>query len=71
MATFYHRYPTVKAIAPATIETEMIADNPQTRPDGFPLGASTEEVAEVVVMLACSGYITGQTINVNGGLYMS
>jgi 3-oxoacyl-[acyl-carrier protein] reductase len=28
-------------------------------------------VAEVAVMLARNGYITGQTINVNGGWYMS
>lgn len=27
--------------------------------------------ADVVVMLARNGYITGQTINVNGGLNMS
>ncbi|MCX5912311.1 MAG: 3-oxoacyl-ACP reductase FabG, partial [Deltaproteobacteria bacterium] len=30
-----------------------------------------EEVAEVAVMLARNGYITGQTYNVNGGWYMS
>jgi 3-oxoacyl-[acyl-carrier protein] reductase len=29
------------------------------------------EVARIAVMLAENGYITGQTINVNGGLYMS
>lgn len=64
---------TVNAIAPALIETEMIADNPQARPERIPVGrfGTSEEVAEVVVMLALNGYITGQTINVNGGLYMS
>jgi 3-oxoacyl-[acyl-carrier protein] reductase len=30
-----------------------------------------EEVADVVVMLASNGYITGQTISVNGGWYMT
>ena len=30
-----------------------------------------DEVADVVVMPAANGYITGQTINVNGGWYMS
>jgi NAD(P)-dependent dehydrogenase (short-subunit alcohol dehydrogenase family) len=30
-----------------------------------------EEVGEVVVMLARNGYIARQTINVNGGYYMS
>lgn len=64
---------TVNAIAPALIETEMIAGNPQARPEHIPVGrfGTTEEVAGVVVMLARNGYITGQTINVNGGLYMS
>jgi 3-oxoacyl-[acyl-carrier protein] reductase len=32
---------------------------------------SCEEVAGVAVMLATNGYLTGQTINVNGGWYMS
>jgi 3-oxoacyl-[acyl-carrier protein] reductase len=30
-----------------------------------------EEVASVAVMLAGNGYITGQTLNVDGGLYPS
>jgi 3-oxoacyl-[acyl-carrier protein] reductase len=64
---------TVNAIAPALIETEMMRDNPRARPDLIPVGrlGTVDEVADVVVMLAASGYITGQTINVNGGWYMS
>ncbi|MHB8851486.1 MAG: SDR family oxidoreductase [Acidithiobacillus ferriphilus] len=64
---------TVNAVAPALIETDMIAGNPQARPERIPVGrfGTAEEVAEAVVMLASNGYITGQTINVNGGLYMS
>ena len=64
---------TVNAVAPALIETDMIAGNPQARPERIPAGrfGTVEEVAEAVVMLARNGYITGQTINVNGGLYMS
>jgi 3-oxoacyl-[acyl-carrier protein] reductase len=64
---------TVNAIAPALIETEMIAGNPQAGPERIPVGrfGTTEEVAEVVVLLARNGYITGQTISVNGGVYMS
>ncbi len=64
---------TVNAIAPALVETEMITSNPKARPDIIPLGrfGKVEEVAEVAVMLACNAYITGQTINVNGGWYMS
>jgi NAD(P)-dependent dehydrogenase (short-subunit alcohol dehydrogenase family) len=33
-------------------------------------GAS-EEVADAAVMLATNAYVTGQTINVNGGRYMT
>jgi 3-oxoacyl-[acyl-carrier protein] reductase len=65
---------TVNAIiAPALIATEMVASNPKARLDLIPLGrfGTVEEVAEVVVMLASNGYITGQTINVNGGWYTS
>ncbi len=64
---------TVNAIAPALIETEMIAGNPQARPERIPVGrlGTTEQVAEVAVMLARNGYITGQTISVNGGVYMT
>lgn len=64
---------TVNAIAPALVETEMITGNPKARPDIIPLGrfGKVEETAAVAVMLACNGYITGQTINVNGGWYMS
>ena len=64
---------TVNAIAPALIKTEMIIGNPQARPERIPIGrfGTPEEVAEVVMMLTRNGYITGQTINVNGGLYMS
>lgn len=64
---------TVNAIAPGLIETEMIAGLLQARPDKIPVGrfGTTQEVAEVVMMLVRNGYITGQTINVNGGLYKS
>lgn len=64
---------TVNAIAPALIETEMIKDNPNIKPTLIPVGrfGQPEEVASVVLMLATNGYITGQTINVNGGWYMS
>ena len=63
----------MNAIAPALIETEMIAGNPRARPERIPVRrfGTPEEVAGVVVMLVRNGYITGQTINVNGGLYMS
>ncbi len=64
---------TVNAIAPALIETEMTRVNPKARADLIPVGrmGTVKETAEVAVMLAKNGYITGQTINVNGGWYMS
>jgi len=64
---------TANAIAPALIETEMITGNPKARPDLTPVGrfGTVEEVADVMVMLASNGYITGQTISVNGGWYMT
>ena len=64
---------TVNAIAPALIETEMITSNPKAQPALIPVGrfGTVEEVADAVVMLACNGYITGQTISINGGWYMT
>lgn len=64
---------TVNAIAPALIETEMVTANLNATPGRIPVGrfGRADETAEVAVMLASNGYITGQTINVNGGWYMS
>jgi 3-oxoacyl-[acyl-carrier protein] reductase len=64
---------TANVIAPALIATEMVRSNPNAKADLIPVGrfGECEEVADVAVMLAGNGYITGQTINVNGGWYMS
>ncbi|HTP66734.1 MAG TPA: 3-oxoacyl-ACP reductase family protein [Geobacteraceae bacterium] len=64
---------TVNAVAPALIATEMVTANLRARPELIPVGrfGHPEEVSDVVVMLACNGYITGQTISVNGGWYMT
>jgi 3-oxoacyl-[acyl-carrier protein] reductase len=64
---------TANAIAPALVETDMLKGNDAITPDKIPVGrfGKPEEVAAVAVMLACNGYMTGQTINVNGGWYMS
>lgn len=64
---------TANAIAPALIDTDMIRGNPKIKPELLPVGrfGLAEEVALAAVMLASNGYITGQTINVNGGWYMS
>lgn len=64
---------TSNAIAPALIETDMIRNNKAIRPDLLPVGrfGRAEEVADAIVLLATHGYITGQTLNVNGGWYMN
>jgi 3-oxoacyl-[acyl-carrier protein] reductase len=64
---------TSNAITPALIDTEMVRSNPRATPSLIPVGrfGTVEEVASVVVMLAENAYMTGQTINVNGGWYMS
>jgi NAD(P)-dependent dehydrogenase (short-subunit alcohol dehydrogenase family) len=65
-------------LAAGLIESEMAAAGMQSPTvskiaDGILLGrlGTSEELAQVVIFLAsdASGYITGQTINVNGGLY--
>lgn len=69
---------TVNAVAPGFIETEMTAGlNEETRGkylDAIPLArfGSGDDVAGTVAFLVGpgGGYITGQTIAVNGGLYM-
>jgi 3-oxoacyl-[acyl-carrier protein] reductase len=64
---------TVNAIAPALIETDMVAALPKDIASRIPVGAigQPDEVGRIAVMLAESSYITGQTINPNGGLYFS
>jgi 3-oxoacyl-[acyl-carrier protein] reductase len=46
---------------------------PGARPDLIPQGrfGTVAEVAEAAVMLVRNAYVTGQTINVDGGLYMT
>jgi 3-oxoacyl-[acyl-carrier protein] reductase len=51
----------------------MVTSNPRARADLLPVGrfGEVDEVADVALMLVRNGYLTGQTINVNGGWYMS
>ncbi len=64
---------TVNAVAPSLIETEMTTRELKANPNQIPVGrfGRPEEIAVVVVMLAKNAYMTGQTIWVNGGRYMT
>jgi 3-oxoacyl-[acyl-carrier protein] reductase len=64
---------TVNAISPALIETEMVTANVNATPDRIPIGrfGAGDEVADAALMLARNGYITGQTLHINGGWYMN
>jgi 3-oxoacyl-[acyl-carrier protein] reductase len=69
---------TVNAIAPAAIEGPAMATMPAGRVaavrSGIPVGrfGTAEEVAGAVLYLcsADAGYVTGTTVDVNGGLHM-
>jgi acetoacetyl-CoA reductase/3-oxoacyl-[acyl-carrier protein] reductase len=68
---------TVNSLAPGFTLTDMLAkvpDNVQTQIKAkIPMGrfGLPEEIAKAVLFLAADGdYITGQQINVNGGVYM-
>lgn len=69
---------TVNAIAPGFIDTDMTKDLPQDSREALleqvPLGrlGASEDIASAVLFLASNyaEYITGETLNVNGGLHM-
>jgi len=69
---------TANAVAPGYVETELTGSLPEKVKDQIreqiPMGrfSGTEEVAEVVAFLAGegAGYLTGQTIAVDGGMTM-
>ena len=65
---------TVNAVAPGFIETDMTKDLPQEELKKLvPVGrfGTAEEVAAAVAFLVSdeAAYITGEVININGGLY--
>ena len=68
------RHITVNCVAPGVIETEMTEDLPQEVVKQIPMKrmGSAKEVASAVNYLFSedAGYITGQVIAINGGLYL-
>ena len=70
---------TVNAVAPGFVTTDMTQALTEEQRDAMlariPLGrmGSVEEIARVVAFLAsdAAAYITGETIHINGGLYMA
>jgi 3-oxoacyl-[acyl-carrier protein] reductase len=70
---------TVNCVAPGFIETDMTKVLPEEQQNALlgqiPLGrlGSADDIAHAVAFLASphAGYITGTTLHVNGGMYMS
>lgn len=70
---------TVNSVAPGFIDTDMTRELPEAQRESLitqiPLGrlGQAQEIAHVVAFLASegAGYVTGATIPVNGGMYMS
>lgn len=70
---------TVNNVAPGFIDTDMTRELPQEQRDALvqhiPLGrlGGAAEIAAAVAFLAsdAAAYITGETLHVNGGMYMS
>jgi NAD(P)-dependent dehydrogenase (short-subunit alcohol dehydrogenase family) len=65
----------VNAVAPGFIRTDMTKDFTHFDPAAVPLRriGEPDDVADVIAFLASrkARYITGQTIDINGGVYMS
>jgi len=63
---------TVNAVAPSLIETDMSPGRPEVAAR-IPLGrlGLPHEVAQVVLMVLANAYMTGQTVQINGGLHFN
>ncbi len=64
---------TANTVCLALVETDMLRANPRATSSVIPVGrfGTVDEVASVVLLLAENGYMTGQTVNPNGGWYPS
>jgi len=75
---YSHKGVTCNAVAPGLVKTEMTAnelgsEKGKEKVRNIPMGriGTVQEVAAVVAFLAteAAGYVTGQTVNANGGMY--
>jgi 3-oxoacyl-[acyl-carrier protein] reductase len=62
---------TVNAVAPSLIDTDMMNARRDQYVARIPLGrmGTAEEVAQTVVMVIGNAYMTGQTVQLNGGTH--
>jgi NAD(P)-dependent dehydrogenase (short-subunit alcohol dehydrogenase family) len=64
---------TVNAVAPGPVASAMTTSFPQTLRDLIPVGrmGQADEIAQAVLFLAspASGFVTGETLDVNGGIW--
>ena len=61
---------TVNSVAPSLIATDMVQAGLSASLSRIPVGrfGTSEEVAQVVLMLIGNGYMTGQTVALSGGM---
>ena len=64
---------TVNAVAPSLIDTDMIGSRRADAMARIPVGrlGTSEEVAQATLMVIGNAYMTGQTVQTNGGLHFN
>lgn len=62
---------TANLLAPALVETDMVTSLPNVSTDRIPVGrfGTVEEAAQIAVSMLANGYLTGQSVHLNGGWY--